>query len=159
MNEFSYQSTHREKTKNNAWNHCGNRSVTMSTCNLKTTMESGSRAAGLNYCKSWIKYCACWYHVTLSHIKSVEIKDNLWPVIMELDSIHLDESLPTARQGNIFRNVCPFTGGGSTSMRGLRPGEVCFHRSASGRGRGEVCLQGGLSSPPVLTSSGGHCLQ
>ena len=39
MNEFSYQSTHREKTKNNAWNHRGNRSVTMSTCNLKTMAE------------------------------------------------------------------------------------------------------------------------
>ena len=77
MNEFSYQSTHREKTKNNAWNHCGNRSVTMSTWNLKATTESGSRAVGLNDYKSWIKYCACWYHVTLSHIKSVEIKDNL----------------------------------------------------------------------------------
>ena len=77
MNEFSYQSTHRGKPKNNAWNRRGNRSVTMSTCNLKATTKSGSRAAGLNDCKSWIKYFACWYHVTLSYIKSVEIKDNL----------------------------------------------------------------------------------
>ena len=100
MNDFSYQSTHREKPKNNAQNHRGNRWVTMSTCNLKATTESGSIAAVLNNCKSWIKYCACWYHVKLSHIKSVEIKENLCSVIMELDSIRLDESLTSAREGN-----------------------------------------------------------